>query len=167
MRLLGLLSDWLEKIINALGIFGLSALFILVSLNIVTRYLFDSDLELVEELTVWIMMWCIYLVVGVGLKRGAHIAVDILPEKLHGRARHALNAVIMVVALVFGVMFFIYTLDAVLMAKMLRLRTVSSITVPVWITKLCMPIGLATFVLFGIEQLLRNLVALRKGGQSC
>ncbi len=162
-----LIGDWLSKLAYALGTLGLTALLVLVTANIVSRTFFEVDLEMVEELTVWIMMWCIYIIAGLGLRTGSHITVDLLPERLKGRARHMFNVACFSLVLGFSVLFFKYCLDAVLVTKMLRLQAISSVAIPVWVIKLCLPIGMGLFAFFALEQILTNLAALRKGGESC
>ena len=59
---------------------------VLVFANVVSRYLLNASIIWVEELTRYMMVWVGFLGSGLVLRLGAHIAVDILQDRLPRRA---------------------------------------------------------------------------------
>jgi TRAP-type C4-dicarboxylate transport system permease small subunit len=58
---------------------------VLVFANVITRYLFNSSIIWVEELTQFQMIWITYLGAGLALREGRHVAVDTLQDLLPTR----------------------------------------------------------------------------------
>ena len=57
----------------------------------------------IDEAARYMMVWVVFLAVGITLEIGRHISVDLVHERIGSRARRALFAVIDVVGLVFTV----------------------------------------------------------------
>lgn len=74
---------------------------VLVFSNVVLRYVFDSSLTWVEELTRYMMIWVAYLGAGLALRAGTHVAVDVLQDCLPEPAVRVLRGLIAAMVLVF------------------------------------------------------------------
>ncbi len=76
------LSDYLEKITGAMCVFSLFIMAISVFLGIFFRYILLSPLSWSEELARYLMIWLAFLSSGIALKKGEHIGVEYLINKL-------------------------------------------------------------------------------------
>lgn len=63
------------------------ALVILVLANVVARYAFSTGLDWADELTRLAFMWVVFLGAFVALRRGAHLSLTALVDRLPLRAR--------------------------------------------------------------------------------
>lgn len=69
----------------------LAALFVIVFVNVVGRYGFNSSLAWVEEGARHLMILGTFAGAGLALREGRLVAITILPDLLPPRARHALR----------------------------------------------------------------------------
>ncbi|TCS79391.1 TRAP transporter small permease [Tepidibacillus fermentans] len=72
----------LNGILNAIIVLVLSIMVILVFLNVVLRYGFDSGLTWSEEIARFAFVWVVFLGAVVALKDKSHLGVDLLTAKL-------------------------------------------------------------------------------------
>jgi len=96
----------LEHVIVKL-LYYVCALLMLVMVSVVTaqvvsRYVFGNPFTWTEELARYVFVWMSMLGTAVGVKYGAHIALDLLEKKLRGLARQILIAVNQLLILAFG-----------------------------------------------------------------
>jgi TRAP-type C4-dicarboxylate transport system permease small subunit len=67
----------------------------LVFANVVLRYGFGISVAWAEEASRYMMIWLAFLGIGLALREGAHIAVDLLPESLPELPARLLRACIL------------------------------------------------------------------------
>ncbi len=83
LKRLGRLSDSIEETNIALT---LGVMTLLTFANVVSRYIFNSNILWALELTVFLFAWLVLIGASYGVKKNAHIGVDIVinlaPEKL-------------------------------------------------------------------------------------
>ncbi|GAB6175816.1 TRAP transporter small permease [Desulfobaculum senezii] len=72
-----------------------------ISLQVFCRYVLNDSLFWSEELGRMLLVWLTFLGACVAYKRGAHIGVDILTERLSGHPRRAAHILAHLVALAF------------------------------------------------------------------
>ncbi len=86
------LVERLERIQTWLTFGLVSLLTVSVSVQVFVRYILQKPLFLwSEELARFTMIWMVFLGIGVGVKNGAHFAMDILPGLLGKRLETALR----------------------------------------------------------------------------
>ena len=79
----------------------LLAMAVLVFSNVVLRYAVGTSLTWVEELTRYMMIWVAWLAIGLGMRQGAHIAIDTLQQALPDYWSRLLRLVILVLVAAF------------------------------------------------------------------
>lgn len=62
-------------------------------LQVVMRYVFRAAMPWPEEVATWLFTWAVMLGMSLATGRGAHIAIDLVPRLLPGRARRGLELV--------------------------------------------------------------------------
>ena len=82
-----------ELTIDVLSRVAVMAMTALVLVQVVLRYVFNVPLVWVEEMTVFLMIWMAFMGAAVGVRRGGHIAMTLLVDRLPARlARVCLHA---------------------------------------------------------------------------
>ena len=88
---------WLEPLLVAI----LAVLVAVVLGNVIGRYVFSFALTWADEMARFLFVWLTFLGATVGLARGAHIGMDILVQALPPRWAQALQALALVLMMVF------------------------------------------------------------------
>jgi TRAP-type C4-dicarboxylate transport system permease small subunit len=167
MKVMKALSDRLTKILKMSGLIALSLMVAMIFFNILTRAFFSVTFGVTEEWPVWLMIWAVFVFIGVDVKENAHISVDMLADKLKGKQRSILNIFISVIMIVFGILFLYACWNDMLNDKMIHVTTITSVPVPLWIIKVCMPLGMLFFLFNSIEKLMNDIHTLHGGGEKC
>ncbi len=85
-------EDWLLRINKAVLVAFLFLMFVLVFVNVVTRYVLKFSLNWAEELSRYLMIWSAYLGMGLAMRENRHVAIEMLQDLLPMPARRALRA---------------------------------------------------------------------------
>jgi TRAP-type C4-dicarboxylate transport system permease small subunit len=123
------------------------------------RYVLESSLSWVEESAGFLLLIIITVGIGVAVRRGSHLRVDMLIQFIP-RTKKSLNFMANVFAL--GVMAVLFILAIEFVADLLAKdqRTTSMYWLPIGIPLLIMPLGYLT----GVFRVIENLVAFFKNG---
>ena len=156
----------LYKVILTLAamVIGLDVLSIF--LEALGRYLVGSSRAFMEELPRLMVPFVVFPMMGVLLRLKKHISVDILPDRLTGKARSVLLIVVYAVVVAVAGQFFMAGIIAVKYYYQMGFETHTEIIFKLWVTYLPFPVGFALLVLFAVELLwaeLVNLVHLLRG----
>jgi C4-dicarboxylate transporter DctQ subunit len=114
----------------------------LLFVNVVLRYWFSSPINWAEELTLYLMVWIVFVGGSVAVRTRGHIAIDLLPRVLSPAHRRLLAFAVALLALVFFAVFFWYSLEHVLRVRSIDQRT-PVMQAPMWLTYLALPVGSA------------------------
>ena len=133
------LLSWLETVfIGAALAFASGLLFV----NVVLRYVFLAPISWAEELSLYLLVWIVFVGGSVAVRTRGHIAVDLLPRILSPKNRRRLTLVIGVTVLMFLAVFFYFSAE-----HTLRVAAGGQVTpimlAPMWLTYLAMPVGSA------------------------
>ena len=127
---------------------------LLLFVNVVLRYWFLAPISWAEELTLYIMVWIVFVGSSVAVRARGHIAIDLLPLVLSPAGRRRLAIFIAVTVLAFLAVFFHYSLQ-----HTLRVRASGQVTpvmqAPMWLAYLAMPAGSALMILRSCQVLWR------------
>lgn len=77
----------IQKLVECLLVLGMSIMGLMVLGNVILRYVFNSGLEVSEEVSRFIFVWLTFLGSIVALKEGVHLGVDTLVRRLPKPAR--------------------------------------------------------------------------------
>jgi TRAP-type C4-dicarboxylate transport system permease small subunit len=152
------ITQVLSKVIMSLAavIVGLDVLSIF--LEAVGRYVVGSSRAFMEELPRLMVPFVVFPMMGVLLKIKKHISVDILPEKITGKARSLLMIVVYSVVVAVSIQFFMAGILAVKYYHEMGFETQMEIIFKLWVTYLPFPIGFGLLLLFAIEMVWEELV---------
>jgi C4-dicarboxylate transporter, DctQ subunit len=147
---------WLE---NAFIGVALAVTSVLLFVNVVLRYVFHAPLAWAEELTMYAMVWIVFVGGSVVVRTRGHIAVDVLPLMLSRAGNRALAAAVRVAGLVFLAVFVWYSLEHTLRVRASG-QVMPAMLAPMWLAYLAMPVGGALMTM----RMLQGLVRMLSGG---
>jgi TRAP-type C4-dicarboxylate transport system permease small subunit len=110
------------------------------------RYVFNYSISWTEETARFAQAWVILIGAGITMRRGWHVAVDSLPEKLPLRIARALRIVLACGCIWFLSLVFYGSFALIELGWLFEVSPVLSI--PMWIIYMALPLGT---VYFGIE----------------
>ena len=154
------LNEWLEKAIYLLAIFIVANMVLALFLSALIRYVSGTGYDWFIELPPILTSWLVFPLLGPLLKSGAHIKVDILNNLLAPRQLSALRLIIAVIALLSSIVFLVAGVEATSLYFMLGQVMELEIEIPVWWVYLAFPCGFGIMILFALELILAELVAL-------
>ena len=121
-------------------VFSLAFTTILVFIQVVLRYVFNNSLSWSEELARYIFIWQIWLGTSVSMKENEHICLDMLNNKLKGKAKVVLALIANVIMLAFCAFLVKYGWDLV-MSMMSRGNRSVALRIPMWIVYSSLPLS--------------------------
>lgn len=87
------IAQYIGKAIEAFCVLILSAMSILVFLNVVLRYGFNSSISVTEEVARYMFVWLAFLGAVLAFSENQHVSVTVLVEKLSPIGRQLLRIV--------------------------------------------------------------------------
>lgn len=118
----------------------MAAASILLFVNVILRYVFLSALSWAEEVTMYLIVWLVFVGGSVTLRMFGHISIDLLPLALPPGGQRRLKLAVSAAMLVFFAAFFYYSGQ-----HTLRVMATGQLTpvleAPMWLTYLAMPVG--------------------------
>jgi TRAP-type C4-dicarboxylate transport system permease small subunit len=102
VRRLAAVLDALSTAAAAVAAAATLLLTLMVTSGVVARRVFNTPFLFVEELSGYVVLGIVFLGLAYTLRTGGHIRVDIVHDRLVGRARTALQAACLTLALVWA-----------------------------------------------------------------
>ncbi len=155
---------WFLDNLEEVACVGLMAFMALLGFaNVITRYL-GFSLAYTEELLVAMMVWITLLGAAVGFKRGAHLGLTFLRERLPGRAQWALElfSLLLVVATMGAVIYL--CLRYHLSDEIIMDTRSQALDIPQFWYTLAIPVGGLSLVVRAVQAALPRLRLLSRGG---
>ena len=90
-----------EKFEAILGAILLAFIVLLISVQVVMRYVFQNSLSWSEELVVWTFIWFIWIGVALAFKERKHVKVTFFQDLLPGKLKYYLEVLVDVLIVVF------------------------------------------------------------------
>jgi len=110
------MKDLILKAINLIHIFLVEmanifivAMVLIVSVNVVMRYVFNSGIYWSEEVALLLCVWFIFISLGLGIKQKLNIVINLMPrEKMKGWVNTALDWLTNLIVITIGLVFIVY-----------------------------------------------------------
>lgn len=135
---------------------------VLVFAEVISRYVFGVSHEFVPAISSWCMVWMTYFMLGVILKARQHISVDVHPTRLPPKYRTPLLTFFDVISLIFAILLCYGGIEYDLMVKQSDIYAVTVQFIPMWIARICVPLGGIFLAFFSIEHLITDVQYLVK-----
>lgn len=139
---------------------ALAAASVLVSLALVCysvamRYLAGAPEPWVDEMVGYVLVASVMFAIAEALRRGEHISIDLLTRKLGARSRRASRALGLVAVAATAAVLLAEGWDMVAFSRMVGIRSVGYLDLPIWTVQVMVPLGGALLLLAAFAELLR------------
>lgn len=125
--------------------------------EVVARYIFRSPTEWSLELTTYALVWCGFFGAAYALKRGRHVRVDLLLDRLPPPVQRGLELYTDLLALAFCLLLVGEGARFVYQSYITEAASVSPLRVPLFIPELAVPAGGALLALQLLTRILGRL----------
>lgn len=149
------LFDLLETLVRIVAGLCLFTVFALVTAQVASRFIFNFSLAAASELSIYAMIWSVFLGAAVAFRSNSHIAMDILKNKLPTSAQGIAEAVIFI--LLAGFLCLIATEGYDLALRAMR-QTSPAAKIPVGYITMAIPVGSILALVFLTEQQMRQFL---------
>ena len=130
---------------------GIGFLFtaILIFVNVILRYLFNTGIPWTEEAVRYIIIWMSLIGMSICARNDGHARIDFLMEYLNAEWRVRLSYLGIAVGLIFSILLFVYGIK-VTYGIFLSKQITAALSMPMWIPYACVPLGgLLTSIRYG------------------
>jgi TRAP-type C4-dicarboxylate transport system permease small subunit len=139
---------------------GLSAFGVLASLGMIVygiamRYLFNSAPMWVDDSVGFLLVGTVMLAAPATLRRGAHIGVDMLTDRLRGNSRRVAESWSALAVILVSVILITNGWETAMSSRELGVLTSGNVEIPIWLLQMLLPVGGALMLLVSVETLLR------------
>jgi TRAP-type C4-dicarboxylate transport system permease small subunit len=127
--------------------------------QVFTRFVLSDPSSYTEELARYLLIWIGLIGAAYASGRQLHLAIDLLPQRLTGRARTALDVVIRVAVATFAVVVLVYGGTRLVSLTLNLGQTSAALRVPIGWVYVAVPISgalIAWFALRDVRDLLRR-----------
>jgi len=157
LRILSQAVAFLSSAAMALSAAGLLLSLGLIGWAVVMRYAFNDAPVWVDEVVGFLLVAIVLLAAAQTFRRGEHIGVDLLVERLPATGKRWALGWAAVVTAVMALVLVINGWQTSMLARMLGLVTEGHLEWPTWWLMLLMPVGGALLLLASIESLWRAI----------
>ena len=141
------IMDFLEKFISIATVAIMTAV---VFVAVILRYVFRSPLGWSEEFTLICLTWCVFGSASYAFYHGLNVGVTFLVDRIHGKARHIMEIIILVITAAFMGVLFVYGIKLVSTGMG---RFTNAAHIPMWIPYLAIPVGSCMCILRLVEMI--------------
>ncbi|MDO6589025.1 MULTISPECIES: TRAP transporter small permease [Rhodobacterales] len=143
------LFDLLETVVRIVAGLCLFSVFALVTAQVASRFIFNFSLAAASELSIYAMIWSVFLGAAVAFRSNSHIAMDILKNKLPVSVGRLAD--IMIFVLLAGFLCLIATEGYDLAIRAMR-QSSPAAKIPVGYITMAIPVGSILALVFLAEQ---------------
>lgn len=159
-RLLHGFNTLVQKLALGLGMAIVAFAVLSLFAAAIERHVTGRGYAWMNDLPPFLLPWCVFPLMGVLLRSGRHISVDVAPTLLPAGPAQVLRLVVGLIALVSGIYFCNAGIEATSFFRMLGEVTETEIQFPFWFLYAAFPTGFAILALFALEMVLREILGL-------
>ncbi len=146
--------DYIHRVGKFLSVVVFIALCVVVSVQVVSRYVFNYSFAWAEELPIFIFLWASFLAAATAYRDGAHLSVDFIADRFPTGLQRPLRLINLSLSLLFMVLLFYYE---GYMTLSVRESTFVVLKISKAFCYMGIPVSCVIFALFIIEKLIREL----------
>lgn len=161
IRLSRKLSEFFSAGLFHIARWGVFAMMLLVTVDVVGRYLFRRSTLIADEVGAYLLVLVVFFAAAETLKAGRHVKVDILTKRLPVKLQVWLDLILLIIGLgAVGAIFW----RSILLVRNSYVQNVlwpSVLETPLYLPQLLLPIGLSALLLQGIVEI-GKIIATRR-----
>lgn len=145
-----------EKILGYI-IAGLMMLLVVdVTWQVTSRFILNDPSSFTEEIALFLLLWISMLGASYAYRRGVHLGLDIVVEKLQGSQKFWAEKFADLVCLFFAAVLLIYGGMELVLLNMQLEQTSAAMQIMFWKVYIVIPISGVLFAMFAIERLIHG-----------
>ena len=157
-----ILMDRLSGLGAAVASLGYAMMAAGVFVSVIFRYVFVSPMGWTDEVTRFLLVWCVMLGMAYTLQQGRHIRVTTLVRNFSPRVQTVLEFIGDLIALAVLCVFVFKSYQFSAFTKDIGEVSQGSLAIPLWCANLALPIGGCLFVLQYLVKVLRTLMGVSR-----
>ncbi|WP_176503157.1 TRAP transporter small permease [Cobetia sp. 5-11-6-3] len=137
---------WLHKAEETLFLLLLVAMVLLVFVEVVLRFVFNTGISWSQEATLYLAGWFVLIGVSWGVKQGAHIGVDVVVKMLPLIWQRVATLAALVICMAYCVMLLVGSYEYLSLMQMIGIE-LEDIAIPKWYALTILPIAMLLLML--------------------
>lgn len=133
---------FIEKFEKFVACASVSVMAILVFVNVIARFIFNSPLAVADEMSCYLFVLMSFMGTAIAARRKAHLGLTIVTDKLSPSAARKVQVLMYLIASVFCLLIVIFGIEMVMSQYTLGQET-ATMQWPEWIYGLFVPVGAA------------------------
>lgn len=133
---------FIEKFEKFVACASVSVMAILVFVNVIARFIFNSPLAVADEMSCYLFVLMSFMGTAIAARRKAHLGLTIVTDKLSPSAARKVQVLMYLIAAVFCLLIVIFGIEMVMSQYTLGQET-ATMQWPEWIYGLFVPAGAA------------------------
>ena len=133
---------FIEKFEKFVACASVSVMAILVFVNVIARFIFNSPLAVADEMSCYLFVLMSFMGTAIAARRKAHLGLTIVTDKLSPSASRKVQVLMYLIAAVFCLLIVIFGIEMVMSQYALGQET-ATMQWPEWIYGLFVPAGAA------------------------
>ena len=133
---------FIEKFEKFVACASVSVMAILVFVNVIARFIFNSPLAVADEMYCYVFVLMSFMGTAIAARRKAHLGLTIVTDKLSPSAARKVQVLMYLIAAVFCLLIVIFGIEMVMSQYALGQET-ATMQWPEWIYGLFVPVGAA------------------------
>ena len=113
---------------------------VILFINVVLRYVFNTGVVWAEELVRYEIIWLVFIGGSVAARKGIHIGVEAVLHVLPARLAQALRITVYALCILFCAVLVWYGAELIAQTRMFGQKT-SAMQAPFWVIQLAIPVG--------------------------
>ena len=151
--------DTVKKFFNNLEEFIVvplvAAMTVVIVLQVFFRYVMKGSLSWSEELARYLMVWVSFVGASIGVKRSAHVGVELAVSALPKNIQKITNYIAIIISIIFCIVVFNASLG-ILQRQITGNQISPAMRIPMWWVYAAIPVGTFLMTVRFIQVLLKN-----------
>ncbi|MBI5579746.1 MAG: TRAP transporter small permease [Deltaproteobacteria bacterium] len=146
--------DILNKCIRVATIAILSVITVMVSVEVVLRYLFGTSLYITEEFTRYSLVWMVFLGSSFAIRENSHFRMEIFVDRFRGRTISGFN---LAAQLLLGIFLVFLIVEGIVALSFQFEQIIPTLNISMFWFYLALPVGGALMILNLLPKIWENI----------
>lgn len=142
--------DLIQKIINIFLSVAIFAMTLIIFLQVISRYVFNSPLVWSEELSRYLFVWISFLAIADAVRTKSHIALSVLTDKMSEDKKIIISKLNNCFVFIIGI---IITYGGIILMNLGIHQSSATLGVPMFLVYLVIPVSGVLISMFSIEKI--------------